>query len=94
LKKQQVSNEESKTIADFIVKNGSFAGGTAEIYITKEDDRYILRFPVKEEYRNDVATINEIEKVSKEIKENIFPNNPYSFQMTDVRLNVLKSFDY
>lgn len=89
-----VSDKESKTIADYIVQNGSFAGGTAEIYITKDGDRYILRFPVRPEYRNDISTINEIEKVSKEIKENVFPNTPYSFQMTDERLMALKSFDY
>jgi hypothetical protein len=89
-----ISDEESRTIADYIVKNGAFAGGTAEIYITKDGDRYLLRFPVKKEFRNDASIIAEIEKVSKEIKENVFPNNPYSFQMTDEQLNPLKSFDY
>lgn len=91
---KDVSDQESKTIADYIVQNGSFAGGTAEIYITKNDDRYLLRFPVKSEYRTNVATINEIEKISKEIKENVFPNTPYTFQMTDEWLNAIKSFDY
>jgi hypothetical protein len=92
--KKDIPDQESKTIADYIVKNGAFSGGTAEIYMIKEGDRYILKFPVKADYRNDIATINEIEKVSKQIKENVFPNTPYSFQMTDEQLTSLKSFDY
>jgi len=89
-----VSDKESKTIADYIVQNGSFAGGTAEIYITRDGDRYILSFPVKEEYQNDASIISEIEKVSKQIKDNVFPNTPYTFRMTDLRLTAIKSFDY
>jgi hypothetical protein len=91
---KDVSDNESKRIADYIVKNGAFANGAAEIYITMDGDRCILRFPVREEYRNDPAAIAELQKVSKEIKDNLFPNSPYSFQMTDERLNALKSFDY
>jgi len=89
-----ISDKESKVIEDYIVENGSFAGGTAEIYMTKEGERYILQFPVKPEYRTDAGTIAEIEKIAKQIKENVFANNPYSFQMTDEKLNAVKSFDY
>jgi hypothetical protein len=89
-----ISDKESKIIADYIVKNGAFAGGTAEIYMTKEGDRYILQFPVLEKYRTDETTIAQIEKVAKEIKENVFADEPYSFQMVDEKLNALKSFDY
>ena len=89
-----LSNEESTPIIDYISSNGAFSGGTAEIYITKESDRYILKFPVREEYRNDAGTIAQVEKVSKEIKDNVFPNDPYSFKMTDEKLNSLRSFDY
>jgi hypothetical protein len=89
-----IPDNESKIIADYIVQNGAFTGGVAEIYITKEGDRYILRFPVKEEYRTDPEIIAEVEKVSKQIKENVFVNNPYSFQMTDEKLKAVKSFDY
>jgi hypothetical protein len=89
-----ISDKESKIIADYIVKNGSFSGGSAEIYMTKEGDRYILQFPVKEEYGNDAAYIAEVEKVAKQIKENVFADEPYSFQMIDQKFNVIKSFDY
>jgi hypothetical protein len=89
-----ISDQESKRIADYIAGNGAFAGGAAEIYMTKEGDRYILQFPVKKEYRNDAEIIAEVEKVSKQIRENVFANNPYSFQMTDEKLNAIKSFDY
>jgi predicted small secreted protein len=89
-----ISDQESKFIADYIVKTGEFTGGTAEIYMMKEGDRYILKFPVKEEYRNDQPTIDEVEKVSRKIKDNVFPNNSYSFQMTDEKLTAIKSFDY
>jgi hypothetical protein len=89
-----ISVNQSKIIADYIVQNGAFAGGTAEIYMTKEGDRFILRFPVKEEYRNDPEIIAEVEKVAKLIKQNVFVNDPYSFQMVDEKLNAVKSFDY
>lgn len=89
-----ISDEESKTIAGYIVENGSFAGGTAEIYMTKDGDRYLLKFPVKPEYRDDAEFIAEIKKISKQIKENVFANSSYTFQITDEYLNEVKSFDY
>jgi hypothetical protein len=89
-----ISNVESKSIVDYISSNGAFSGGTAEIYITKEGDRYVVRFPVKQEYRDDAATIAQVEKVSKEIKDNVFPNDPYSFKMTDEQLTSIRSFGY
>ena len=89
-----ISDQESKRIADYVVQNGSFSGGTVELYMTKEGDRCILQFPVKEEYRTDPSYIAEVEKVAKQIKENVFANTPYSFQMTDGKLNPVKSFDY
>jgi hypothetical protein len=89
-----ISDKESKTIADYIVETGAFTGGPSEIYMIKENDHYTLKFPVKEDYRNDPATIAEIEKVAKQIKENVFANSSYSFQMTDEKLNPIKSFDY
>ncbi|HEY6064254.1 MAG TPA: hypothetical protein VIV35_11630 [Chitinophagaceae bacterium] len=89
-----ISDEESKTIADYIVKNGSFAGGTAEIYMTKQGDRFILRFPMIESARTDPAYLAEVEKVTKEIKDNVFANVPFSFIVTDERMNTVKSWDY
>jgi hypothetical protein len=89
-----ITDSESKTIIDYIVQNGAFAGGTAHLYLTKEGDRYLLQFPVKEEYRNDEGIIAAVEKVSKEIKDNVFATFPFTFQMTDEKLNKLRSFDY
>ncbi|MGB3154189.1 MAG: hypothetical protein WBB06_06305 [Chitinophagaceae bacterium] len=89
-----ISDDESKTIAEYIVKNGAFAGGTAEIYMTKEGDRYILRFPMIESARTDPAYITELDKVTKEIKDNVFPDVPFSFFITDELLTTVKSWDY
>jgi hypothetical protein len=89
-----ISDDESKTIADYIVKNGSFAGGASEIYITKEDGRYILRFPVMESARTDASYLATVEKVTKEIKDNVFADAPFSFYITDSQLNTVKSWDY
>jgi len=91
---KDISNVEGRTIVDYISRNGAFSGGTAEIYILKEGNRYILKFPVKEEYRNDAATIAQVEKVSREIKDNVFADDLYSFQMTDEYLKAIKTFDY
>lgn len=90
-----ISDNESKTIADYIVKNGFFSGGgTVEIYMTREGDRYLLQFPVKKEYEQDASVVDAIDKFSKEVKENVFADRAYTFQMTDIYLNVLKSFEY
>jgi hypothetical protein len=89
-----ISDEESKTIADYIVKNGSFSGGTSEIYITKEGGRYVLRFPVIESARTDASYLATVEKISKEIKDNLFAHVPYSFIVTDEQMNTIKSWDY
>jgi hypothetical protein len=91
---KDITNDESKTIADYIVKNGAFNGGTAEIYITKENGRYILRFPMIESARTDPSMLAGVEKVSKEIKDNVFANVPYSFFATDEQLHTVKSWDY
>jgi hypothetical protein len=89
-----ITDDESKTIADYIVKNGSFAGGTAELYMTKKGDRYMIRFPMNESARTDPATLATVERVSKEIKDNVFANVPFSFMVTDEMFNTIKSFDY
>jgi hypothetical protein len=89
-----IPDEDSKTIADYIVKNGSFSGGTAEIYMTKNDDRYILRFPMIESARTNPETLAAIAKVTKDIKENVFANEPFSFIVTDEKMNTVKTFDY
>jgi hypothetical protein len=89
-----ISDEESKKIADYIVKNGAFNGGTAEIYMTKDGDRYILKFPMIESARTDAAILASVEKVSKEIKDNVFADRPYSFFVTDENMNTVKSWDY
>jgi hypothetical protein len=91
---KDVSDKESKIIADYIVKNGAFTGGTAEIYMAKQDDRYILMFPIKESVRNDASYLATIEKVSKEIKDNAFANVPYSFYATDEQMHTVKAWDY
>ncbi|HEV7783514.1 MAG TPA: membrane lipoprotein lipid attachment site-containing protein [Chitinophagaceae bacterium] len=89
-----ISDEESKTIADYIVQNGAFAGGTANIYMTKEGERFILRFPMIESARTDPAYIAEVGKVSQQIKDNVFANAPYSFYITDENMTTIKAFDY
>lgn len=89
-----ISDDESKTIVDYIVKDGSFAGGTAELYMTKEADRIIIRFPMIESARNDPSYISELSKVSKQIKDNVFANVPFSFFMTDEKFNTVKAWDY
>lgn len=89
-----ISDEESKTIADYIVKNGSFSGGNVSIVMTKESDRYILKFPITESASNDASYMTGLEKVIKEIKDNVFANVPFSFVATDERLNTVKSWDY
>jgi hypothetical protein len=76
------------------VQNGSFSGGTAEIYMTKENGRYILRFPVVEASRTDPVILEKIGLVSKQIKDNLFADVPYSFYMTDETLGTVKAWDY
>lgn len=89
-----ISDDESKTIADYIVKNGSFSGGTAEIYMTKEAGRYILRFPVIASARADEAVLSQLDKVTKLIKDDLFADVPFSFYMTDENYNTVKAWDY
>jgi hypothetical protein len=89
-----ISDEEAQRIADYIVSNGSFSGGTAEIYMTRENDRTVLRFPMIESARTDPAYLDMVSKVSKEIKDNVFADALYSFYVTDEMLNKVKAWDY
>ena len=58
-----LSDDESKAIAEYIVKNGAFAGGHSEIYMTKEGDRTILKFPITASSKYDSSYVSEMEKV-------------------------------
>jgi hypothetical protein len=89
-----ITDEESKAIADYIVKNGSFAGGTSHIYMTKEGGRFILRFPMIASARTDPSYVAEVDKVSRQIKDNVFADVPYSFYITDENMTTVKAFDY
>lgn len=91
-----ITDEESKTIADYIVKNGSFytTQGNVNIIMEKQGDRYIVKFPVADAYLKDASILGTIETVSKQIKDNVFANVAYTFIMTDTRLNNVHSWDY
>lgn len=91
---KDISDDESKRIADYIVENGSFEGGTAEIYMTKENGRYILRFPMIESARTNPSVHSTLDRVTKEIKDNVFADVPYSFYATDEQLKTVKAWDY
>lgn len=89
-----IPDSDAKIFHDYIVSNGSFNGGTAELYMTQEDGRYIVRFPMLESGRQNPETMAKVEEVSKQIKDNVFANNPYSFYVTDERLVTVKAYDY
>jgi len=89
-----ITDDESKTIADYIVKNGSFSGGAAEIYMTKDGERYVLRFPVTETAGKDPSYLSKVEEVAQQIKENVFASTPYTFIVMDVQGTTIKSWEY
>ena len=89
-----ITDDESKRIADYIVSNGAFAGGSAEIYMTRESGRTVLRFPMIESARTDPELLEVVATVSRQIKDNVFPNEAYSFYATDELLNKVKAWDY
>ena len=91
---KDITDDESKTIADYIVKNGAFAGGHAEIYMSKENGHYIIKFPMLASALADPSYISQVDKVSKEIKDNVFSTQPYSFIITDEQLATVKTWDY
>lgn len=91
---KNISDDESKTIAEYIVKNGSFTGGSVNIVMTKEGDRYIVKFPITEAASKDVTYLGELEKVTRQIKDNVFADNAFSFYATDEKLTTLKTWDY
>lgn len=91
-----ITDEESKTIADYIVKNGSFytTEGNVNIIMEKEGDKYLVKFPVADEYLQDPSIAEELKTVSQQIKDNVFANASYSFIMTDTKLNNIRSWDF
>lgn len=89
-----IPDEEARIFTDYVVSNGSFSGGTAELYLTMEDGRYIVRFPMLKEGRENPATMAKVEEVSRQIKENVFRDIAYSFYATDENLETVKAFDY
>lgn len=91
---KNITPEESKTISDFIVKSGSFSGGSAELFITKEGDRHICRFPITDEALTDSAYMAKVEVAAKQVKDNLFADVPFSFFCTNKRYATLKAWDY
>ena len=47
-----------------------------------------------ESARNDAATLDKVAEVSKLIKDNVFPNDPFSFLITDEKMVTVKAYDY
>ena len=91
---KDVSDDEAKSIADYIVKNGAFNGGQAKIIISKEGDRFVVKYPVADGTLDNATNVAEFDKVTKEIKDNLFANVPYTFIATDTNLQTLKSWEY
>lgn len=91
---KDISDNESKRIADYIVENGSFRGENSEIFMSKEGDRYILMFPVVASAVTNPDFLANVELVTKQIKDNVFANVPFSFYVTDIYMKKVKSWDY
>jgi hypothetical protein len=89
-----IPDEEARIFTDYVTSTGSFSGGTAELYMTMENGRYIVRFPMLKEGRDNPATMAKVEEVSRQIKENVFKDIAYSFYATDENLVTVKAFDY
>ena len=89
-----MKNKAFNHLNSVILKDGSFSGGASELYKTKEDNRYMIRFPVKESSRNDPSFLARIEVMTKQIKENLFADVPYSFVVTDEKMNTVKAWEY
>ena len=89
-----VADEEAKIFSDYVVSNGSFGGGTAELYMTMKDGRYIITFPTTREGLENTEAMVKVEEVANQIKDNVFQDAPYSFYATDVNGVIYKAFDF
>jgi hypothetical protein len=89
-----MTDKESKAIADYITQAGDLAGPPIQLFLVREGARYTIKFPVKPEYQNNESYNSAIDVVARKIKTNLFPNSPFSFQLTDEKLVTTKSFDY
>jgi len=95
--KQPVTDDEADIIGKAIIATGDFAGGTPEttnIFMEKEGDRYIVKFPVSEEFTEDPATLSLMEAVSKKLKDAAFANVPFSFYMIDVNMKPVQNWEH
>lgn len=87
-------DEESKRIADYIIQQGAFSGGTAQIIMTSLNGRTLLRFPVKPEAVGDAELMSTMGTVAQDLKDKLFPSTPFTFQATDEKMKVVKSWDF
>jgi hypothetical protein len=90
---KDMEDDESKKIADYIVNKGSF-NGAPEMWMTKLNDRVILMYPLIESARSDESVMSQIDVVARDIKQNLFPNSPFSFYAVDDNLRAVRKFDY
>lgn len=89
-----ISDQESATIAEHIVEAKYFPGPITELYMTKENERFIIRFPINETTRANPSALATIENVSKQIRDNLFANADFSFVVTDENLTTIKAWNY
>lgn len=90
---KNIPDEESKRIADYIVQRGAFSG-YAEFIITNENGRTTVRFPMKAEGISDPQNMAVVEAVAEDMKNKLFPDAPFSFQVLDESMNMVKTWDY
>jgi len=95
--KAPITDQEAETIGKAVIATGDFGGGTPEstnIFIEKEGDKYLVKFPVADAYLNDASTLTSLEAIGRKLKNAAFANVPFSFVMMDVKRNSVQSWDY
>lgn len=92
---KNVTEEEANGVFEYLKSSQFFSeGGHNQLIVTKgENDLAKFQFPVAKEFTNEEG-LAKIDAFVKQMKSELFPNNPLAFEVMDAELNTVKTFNY
>jgi hypothetical protein len=90
-----IPGEEADTISTYLVNNGFFTkDGNNDLVVTKtEVSGFHVSFLIKASFANEEG-LQKADNFGKDLKKDLFPNEPLEFDVLDENLKLIKKFNY
>ena len=87
--KSPITDSEAKKLGEYLIEKGFFDGNPKSLQLVKQDEKYKIRFVIKEEMRERKNILNSLEQISALTSSAVFDDSPVEVDICDNRFNTV-----